>query len=480
VLETLKEIKSRGGGSTDMTEFQRRELETIDVSPYGDDPLDDANGPEARDMMHRPVGELDHIEIEDIGEDSGEIYGRAPDVDLSPRAPVYTPPTASAAPVFTPSAPTSVEPVDTRPAYYQPPSASYAPEPDAVETSRFADQPGHYFDVADEKAPEPARAPEPVFATLQEPEEPEVPKARELPAVEVEEPAARTSIWTETPPAGPAAAVAAMVGGASARATSTPSISVTDIEEGRRVGAAMERRGQVQRGESKLAALARHNAEREKKGGIGPWILGVLGLLVAGALMFGLYLRSNTQADGTSGETGTDPDTNGVNEASNAAGLTDGATQGGLSGSLETARAPTTTTQAPIQITPPAPAAAAPATPAPVAKPTPPPAAAAAAPAVVAPQAAATPQAVPAPPRVTARFAEGNADVRPAPAPPARLSATANGSYLVERGDNLWTLAERQLGSGARFTEIVRLNPGITNPDLIYVGQTIRMPAPGR
>lgn len=45
----------------------------------------------------------------------------------------------------------------------------------------------------------------------------------------------------------------------------------------------------------------------------------------------------------------------------------------------------------------------------------------------------------------------------------------------VERGDSLWKLAEQHLGSGLRWRELAALNPEISNPDLIYVGQVIRL-----
>lgn len=66
--------------------------------------------------------------------------------------------------------------------------------------------------------------------------------------------------------------------------------------------------------------------------------------------------------------------------------------------------------------------------------------------------------------------------------------------YTVKSGDNLWSLANRYLGSGTRYPEIVaehnkeaariarfgpfnRLLP-ITDPNLIFVGQTIMVPLP--
>ena len=48
---------------------------------------------------------------------------------------------------------------------------------------------------------------------------------------------------------------------------------------------------------------------------------------------------------------------------------------------------------------------------------------------------------------------------------------------LIKEGDTLWGLAERELGSGARYTEIFAANKEvIEDPDLIFPGQKIRIP----
>ncbi len=55
----------------------------------------------------------------------------------------------------------------------------------------------------------------------------------------------------------------------------------------------------------------------------------------------------------------------------------------------------------------------------------------------------------------------------------------------VARGDSLWGLANRYLGSGDRYPQIFEFHnreaarfglPPIKDKDLIYVGQTILMP----
>ena len=44
--------------------------------------------------------------------------------------------------------------------------------------------------------------------------------------------------------------------------------------------------------------------------------------------------------------------------------------------------------------------------------------------------------------------------------------------HTVVRGDNLWTLARRY---GISLTALIALNPQIKNPNLIYVGQKVRV-----
>jgi len=47
----------------------------------------------------------------------------------------------------------------------------------------------------------------------------------------------------------------------------------------------------------------------------------------------------------------------------------------------------------------------------------------------------------------------------------------------VARGDSLWKIAERHLGSGARWRELIALNPEVSDPNLIYAGEWIRFAA---
>ena len=61
--------------------------------------------------------------------------------------------------------------------------------------------------------------------------------------------------------------------------------------------------------------------------------------------------------------------------------------------------------------------------------------------------------------------------------PPAPPSTTPNRdrTYTVQPGDSLSLIAKRLLGSAGRFSEIAALN-GIQNPNVISVGQVLRIP----
>ena len=59
---------------------------------------------------------------------------------------------------------------------------------------------------------------------------------------------------------------------------------------------------------------------------------------------------------------------------------------------------------------------------------------------------------------------------------PAKHKSTIN--YTVKRGDSLWKIAERLLGDGTRFPEIVDLNKEVLNgrPDFITSGTVLKVP----
>ena len=49
-----------------------------------------------------------------------------------------------------------------------------------------------------------------------------------------------------------------------------------------------------------------------------------------------------------------------------------------------------------------------------------------------------------------------------------------NGTVTVQRGDTLWGIARTYLGSGTKYQQLASIN-GIKNPNLIYVGQIIKL-----
>ncbi|MEZ6019308.1 MAG: LysM peptidoglycan-binding domain-containing protein [Planctomycetota bacterium] len=61
------------------------------------------------------------------------------------------------------------------------------------------------------------------------------------------------------------------------------------------------------------------------------------------------------------------------------------------------------------------------------------------------------------------------------PAPSTRPTSGAAGTYTVQSGDVLSRIAQKQLGSAKRYTEILALNPGL-KPEKLYVGQVLQMP----
>jgi len=47
----------------------------------------------------------------------------------------------------------------------------------------------------------------------------------------------------------------------------------------------------------------------------------------------------------------------------------------------------------------------------------------------------------------------------------------------VKSGDTLWKFAASRLGNGRRWQELLALNPGLRNPDLLEVGSQVVVPA---
>lgn len=56
-------------------------------------------------------------------------------------------------------------------------------------------------------------------------------------------------------------------------------------------------------------------------------------------------------------------------------------------------------------------------------------------------------------------------------------AVTENKTHTVQTGDTLWGLAKKYYGNGALYPKIVSANPGIKNPNLIYDGQVLSIPA---
>ncbi len=50
-------------------------------------------------------------------------------------------------------------------------------------------------------------------------------------------------------------------------------------------------------------------------------------------------------------------------------------------------------------------------------------------------------------------------------------------TYKIKKGDTLWSISEKLLGESSMWKEILKVNSTITNPNLIYPGQTIRLKA---
>jgi nucleoid-associated protein YgaU len=68
--------------------------------------------------------------------------------------------------------------------------------------------------------------------------------------------------------------------------------------------------------------------------------------------------------------------------------------------------------------------------------------------------------------------------VVPEPSPARTDNRAPEKTYTVVKGDCLWNIAAKHLGSGSRYTEIYNLNTDIIkNPNLIYPGQVLKLPS---
>ena len=81
--------------------------------------------------------------------------------------------------------------------------------------------------------------------------------------------------------------------------------------------------------------------------------------------------------------------------------------------------------------------------------------------------------AAPAEPADSSKPAEPAAPAKPA----ASGEAAQSGTYTVVRGDSLWRIASKVYGSGSLWGKIFRANPQVKDASMIYVGQTLIIPA---
>ncbi len=62
-------------------------------------------------------------------------------------------------------------------------------------------------------------------------------------------------------------------------------------------------------------------------------------------------------------------------------------------------------------------------------------------------------------------------------APQENPAVTENKTHTVQSGDTLWGLAKKYYGNGSQYPKIASANPSIKNPNLIYSGQVLNIPA---
>jgi len=78
------------------------------------------------------------------------------------------------------------------------------------------------------------------------------------------------------------------------------------------------------------------------------------------------------------------------------------------------------------------------------------------------------------------RVSELEEQVRQADAPAAASAESTQEKgteYIVREGDNLWSIARKELGSGTRYREILALNPHITRNQPLPIGAVLKLPA---
>ncbi len=61
------------------------------------------------------------------------------------------------------------------------------------------------------------------------------------------------------------------------------------------------------------------------------------------------------------------------------------------------------------------------------------------------------------------------------PMPDMEDAGSGAKQYTIRKGDTLWSIAKKHLGSGKRWKEITDCNPGL-NPQSLRIGQVITLP----
>jgi len=69
----------------------------------------------------------------------------------------------------------------------------------------------------------------------------------------------------------------------------------------------------------------------------------------------------------------------------------------------------------------------------------------------------------------------GNVNTAAAPADGSIPGTTT--LYTIQSGDSLWSIAQKQLGNGDRFKEILKLNPKISAKSNLTIGTKLTIPA---
>jgi nucleoid-associated protein YgaU len=77
------------------------------------------------------------------------------------------------------------------------------------------------------------------------------------------------------------------------------------------------------------------------------------------------------------------------------------------------------------------------------------------------------------------RIEAGTAIRMPQPTMQTPGTRKSIGNYLVQSGDSMWKIAQAQLGNAGAWVCVAHANPDVQNPNLIFPGQAINLPALG-